>query len=258
MAPEQTRCRTTWHYNQHISKRSQPGSQLSNKETQTGRIEFYSPTTMMVKCAPRLATILCLYNGQTPASLASPLCNSKGWCCLTWLGRLAMPIPSEKGAAIVEDVGRGGRTRSERGEDWQWERRTGSTIEFESRCRPLACICACLPAVAPERALPIFPPQVPELKVLRVRLTVRLIAWPSHSSLCFPSSLNSPPNQHQHRTKGLSTDCCQHEPRSSGAEHPDVEGQEAHQEPRRRQRVCPVLAPRTRPSSSHLPERALP
>lgn len=30
----------------------------------------------------------------------------------------------------------------------------------------------------------------------------------------------------------------QNESRSSGAEHSDVEGQEAHQEPRRRQRVC--------------------
>ena len=60
----------------------------------------------------------------------------------------------------------------------------------------------------------------------------------SHRSDISPSSVSLPPFflplNIAKKVSLQAVDCCQDESGSSGAEHPDVEGQEAHQEPRRR------------------------
>lgn len=63
-----------------------------------------APTTMTVKCAPRFATILCLYKHETMRSAHPHNCTTKR--AHTWLGKFAIPIPSVvlgAGAAILVD-----------------------------------------------------------------------------------------------------------------------------------------------------------
>lgn len=61
-----------------------------------------SPTTMIVKCAPRLATILCLYNARQRVSATATTSQSR--IERTWLGRLAIPMPSVVGGEVVSDI----------------------------------------------------------------------------------------------------------------------------------------------------------
>ena len=65
--------------------------------------EVHSPTTIIVKCAPRLATILCLYIPKAPLAPPSPYTHplAPNTTKRTWLGRLAIPMPSENGAAAM-------------------------------------------------------------------------------------------------------------------------------------------------------------
>ena len=133
---------------------------------------MYSPTTMMVKCAPRLATILCLYKhkasqqaskrrGRVFSVLIPISLYSQNARHLTWLGRLAMPIPSEKGAAIVHrrDVGLGAREERRGGGDDDDEA-TANATTTDGRggqipvVATLGGVCFCLSRVAAMRALP--------------------------------------------------------------------------------------------------------
>ena len=55
-----------------------------------------APTTIIVKCAPRFATILCFCKLRVSNGCYRVRCTTR-----TWLGRLAIPMPSWKGAGEV-------------------------------------------------------------------------------------------------------------------------------------------------------------